>query len=110
MEDINPLTKLANRARKKFNKKQDEKEQKLNDRKINAEYIYKIFDNEKENLYFMKKTLKILSINPDTINPLGQLIDYKVFNNLNDVEKDRYIVNLTNKYLNALKNKEVNNC
>ena len=45
-----------------------------------------------------KKVEKILEKDPDTPNPLGQLIDKNVYNTLSEIGKERYILDLAKKY------------
>lgn len=42
--------------------------------------------------------VKALLQKTDIINPLAELTDYSIFNNLSSVEKERYIINIANKY------------
>ena len=50
------------------------------------------------------KVIKMLSKNPDTHKPLGELIETEIYNNLNETEKQKYILNLSSRY-KAIKNK-----
>ncbi|MBQ7578942.1 MAG: hypothetical protein IJT25_00175 [Clostridia bacterium] len=52
--------------------------------------------DEDDPLY--KKVEKILERNPDTISPIGELIDKNIYNNLNETEKERYVLCLSKKY------------
>jgi len=52
--------------------------------------------DEDEKLY--AKVCHILSENKDIINPLGKLIDYKKYNNLNGFEREKYFFDLVDKY------------
>ena len=40
----------------------------------------------------------MLDEDEDVVNPLAKLIDYKIFNKLNEEEKERYLLVLVNKY------------
>lgn len=50
------------------------------------------------------KVTKLLSREPDTPRPIGELIDHEVYDNLPDAEKQRYILNLSSRFL-AIKRK-----
>ena len=56
----------------------------------------KIITKEDAKLY--GKVKQMLDENEDIVNPLAKLIDYKIFNQLNDSEKERYLLVLVNKY------------
>ena len=56
----------------------------------------KIITKEDAKLY--GKVKQRLDENEDIVNPLAKLIDYKIFNKLNDSEKERYLLVLVNKY------------
>ena len=46
-----------------------------------------------------KKVEKILEKDPDTLNPIGQLIDKDLYNTLSETGKERYILDLAKKYV-----------
>lgn len=56
----------------------------------------KIITKEDEKLY--AKVKQMLDENQDVANPIAKLIDYKVFNRLDDNAKERYLFELINKY------------
>lgn len=56
----------------------------------------KIITKEDAKLY--GKVKQMLDENEDVVNPLAKLIDYKIYNKLNDSEKERYLLVLANKY------------
>lgn len=56
----------------------------------------KIITKEDAKLY--GKVKQMLDENEDVVNPLAKLIDYKIYNKLNDSEKERYLLVLVNKY------------
>lgn len=56
----------------------------------------KIITKEDAKLY--NKVKQMLDENEDVVNPLAKLIDYKIFNKLNEEEKERYLLILVNKY------------
>ena len=70
--------------------------------------VVKLKDNDDE-LY--NKVCALLDENYDSSQILGDLIDTKLFKKLSESEKDRYIVNLADKYLELkqryIKNHEV---
>ena len=57
-----------------------------------------IVDNSKSEHNFETKVYELLSKNEDCINPLKELSDSKLFKNMNDEEKQRYIFELSEKY------------
>lgn len=97
-EQENPLTKLAMRARKKFNKKSDSEKTPSRQPRMDVEYIYKKYNPDKELADFKKQVKKIRDGNEDVQNPIGQLIDRKVYEKLNEVERDRYVNKIVNMY------------
>lgn len=50
---------------------------------------------------FYEKVVKILSSDEDIFNPIGVLAEKEILRNLNEVEKQYYILNLTERYLAA---------
>ena len=56
----------------------------------------KIITKEDAKLY--NRVKQMLDENEDVVNPLAKLIDYKIFNKLNEEEKERYLLVLVNKY------------
>lgn len=52
----------------------------------------------KEDEKFYSKVKQMLDENQDVANPIARLIDYKVFNKLDDNAKERYLFELINKY------------
>ena len=62
-------------------------------------------DTEDEKLY--EQVCSMLDENIDVLNPIGQIVDKAKIKNMSQQEKDRYIINLTDKYL-QLKNRYIN--
>lgn len=60
------------------------------------ENIKLLSSEEDEKLY--RQVCNILTENKDIINPIGKLIDYKTYNNLNRLDKERYFFKLADKY------------
>ncbi len=57
------------------------------------------FQNENENdVLLYKKVCKLLSKDEFLSNPIGQLIDHSIFDNLSSENKQMYITKLTDKY------------
>lgn len=56
----------------------------------------KIITREDVKLY--EKVKEILDENVDIINPISRLIDYKVYNQLDILNKERYLFDVVNKY------------
>jgi len=52
----------------------------------------------KEDDKFYKKVKEILNENIDVIDPISRLIDYKIYNKLDNRAKERYFFDLVDKY------------
>lgn len=73
---------------------------------IVADYkLVVLSDTEDEKLY--EQVCKILDNDIDVTNPIGQIVDKTKISKMTERERDRYIVNLTDKYL-KLKNRYLN--
>mgnify|MGYP003571294353 CR=1 FL=1 len=55
--------------------------------------------NSKDDEEFNKRVINLLTTNPNTISPLAELIDINKYKSLTDVEKQKYILNLSEKYV-----------
>lgn len=55
---------------------------------------------------FNQKVIKLLQTNPNTTSPLAELIDIEKYKNLSDIEKQNYILNLSEKYVKIRHNFE----
>lgn len=65
---------------------------------IVADYkLVVLSDTEDEKLY--NKVKEILNQNVDITNPIGQIVDQSKLENMNNYERDRYIMNIKDKYL-----------
>lgn len=53
----------------------------------------------KEDEIFNEKVINLLLTNPNTTSPLADLIDIEKYKNLNDIEKQDYILSLSEKYV-----------
>lgn len=51
-----------------------------------------------EDIAFINKVVRMLETNSDIYNPLGLLADKKYMNSLSDIEKQSYILRLSDKY------------
>lgn len=71
-------------------------------KKMNCQAEFKTISDEFEP-EFVSKVYKILECGYDVYNPIGRLVDTKVYNTLNDIEKQSYILTLADKY-NKIKN------
>ena len=60
-----------------------------------------IIDDSKIQRNFETKVYELLSKNEDCINPLKELSDSKIFKNLSEEEKQRYIFELSERYNRA---------
>ena len=68
--------------------------------KKNSEDCYVFVKSKRKDEYIklLDKVKNILSSSPDCINPIGQLIDYKIFNKLNESQKQNYVLRLAATY------------
>ena len=46
-----------------------------------------------------EKIINLLNKNPNTLTPIAEIIDVNKFKNLNDVEKQNYILNISEKFV-----------
>ena len=53
----------------------------------------------KEDEELNKKVINLLETDPNTVAPIGELVEMEVFKNLNEAEKQNYILNLSEKFL-----------
>lgn len=60
------------------------------------EVTIKLLDSLDEDSLFVKKVEKL--VDEDSVTPFKELVDYDVFNELDDVEKQRYIFNLSDRF------------
>ncbi len=80
-------------------------------RMINNEYSHighdAIKPKEEERYYTDKSieaiVMEIAASEDIVVNPIGRLVDQKYYQALTDVERERYILNLAEKYQNILK-------
>lgn len=68
--------------------------------KIKAEFVTIELSDEK----FERKVMNMISSNDLLCNPIGKLVDKAYFNTLDDVQKQSYILSLSEKY-NRIKEK-----
>ena len=93
------FSKFINRARKKLSKIEEPETKEKPEKSIIGEYIF-AKSNKNEN--FKKLELKVKSLlksDPDTPYPIDKLIDRKIFNNLDNSSKEKYILQLSNDYV-----------
>lgn len=55
--------------------------------------------SETEDEKFYEKVCTLLKEDKDCINPIGQLVDKESFSKMSAIQKERYIINLAEKYL-----------
>lgn len=70
-----------------------------------ADITFKVISNTEDEL-FNKKVIELLTTNPNTISPLKDLIDIEKYKSLNEVEKQNYILNLSERYVKIKKDFE----
>ena len=70
-----------------------------------ADITFKVISNTEDEL-FNKKVIELLTTNPNTISPLKDLIDIEKYKSLKEVEKQNYILNLSERYVKIKKDFE----
>ena len=98
------LKRMAQMAKNRLRNKVNENDNKYIKNKGNFRILYgseidvksKIITKDDAKLY--EKVKSLLDENYDIINPISRLIDYKVYNKLQDLEKERYLLDLVEKY------------
>ena len=58
---------------------------------------------EQEENRIYKKIVE-MSTEKNVFNPLGRLVDHKVYDGLNETQKEKYVLNLSKTYLKILNN------
>lgn len=69
-------------------------------KKLNAELNF-VLINDTETEVFNKKVFDMLKKNEDILSPIGKLCDKEIYSKLNDLEKQNYILRLSEKYIKA---------
>ena len=90
------LSKLANKAKRKLNKQGDEDD--CFKKNMAENYIFIKSDRAEEKKKLQKKIVQILKNNPDCLNPIGKLIDHNIYDNLNESQKQNYVLKLSSIY------------
>ena len=93
--ELDLLSRLASKAKKKLSKMSDED---LEPRRFKATYEFKVSNISNDEKKLQKKIVQLLENNPDCDDPIGRLIDHKVFDNLSEERKQAYILKLSNSY------------
>lgn len=105
MEEINSIRKLAQAAKKRLNGANNQKT--AMKQNVNTYVVYQnlykhdyqilLYKDDNEDLY--NKVCEILDEDYDCPNVLKLLVDNKKYNELNDEQKCRYMLNLADKYI-----------
>ena len=96
------LSKLANKAKKKLCKTCNIEE---NFKLDNSERYSFIKSNRAEDKKKLQKRIALLlKNNPDCIDPIGRLIDHKIYDGLTDSQKQNYILTLSSSYIEICNN------
>ena len=103
-DGLDALKRMAQMAKNRLRNKVQENDNKTSKGRTNFKVIYtksldiksKIISKEDSKLY--QKVSEMLEENCDISNPIARLIDYKVYNKLEDSAKERYLFDLVNKY------------
>ena len=103
-QGVDALKRFAQMAKNRLRNKVREQDIKESKGKSNFKVIYgtgvdvksKIITKEDEKLYV--KIRDMLDENVDIINPIAKLIDYKVYNKMDTLSKERYLFEMVNKY------------
>ncbi len=66
-------------------------------KKINSKAEYKYISNEIDD-EFVDNVYTILNSPTEVFNPIGRLVDQKLYDSLSDIEKQFYILNIADKY------------
>ena len=69
-------------------------------KKMNAELEFVLITDD-EDKKFNKKVFDMLSRNEDILCPISKLCDYEVYSKLNDLEKQNYILRLSERFVLA---------
>lgn len=118
----NSIRKLAQAAKMRLNRaskvnSEETKNETNKIVKINANFatyknlyngVYEVVKLQTNDDELYEKVCLLLDEDYDNPHILGELIDVKVFKKLNEAEKDRYIINLADKYL-ELKERYIKN-
>ena len=111
MSGTNTFAELAKNAKSRLNKRGEFRE-KNKSMSLRAEKNYlatSSLHDEKEEKLFREKVIEIEK-SGDVLTPLKHLIDQKIFNKLNEFEKQKYVLKLSNRFLkikNQLAEEEV---
>lgn len=115
------IKELANQAKQRMkNSSYGSKEENLNIKKVIAkqnqirllnaydlskpEITIKIINDSVNDENFNNRVYALLDENIDIINPMGKLIDQSKFENFNEFEQEKYILDLSEKYAKAREN------
>lgn len=66
-------------------------------KKINSKAEFKYISNEIDD-EFIDNVYTILNSSTEVFNPIGRLVDQKLYDSLSDIEKQFYILNIADKY------------
>ena len=66
-------------------------------KKINSKAEFKYISNEIDD-EFVDNVYTILNSPSEVFNPIGRLVDQKLYDSLSDIEKQFYILNIADKY------------
>lgn len=91
------LSRLASRAKKKLNKITEDEEF-SKEKILKAVYEFKKCELSEAEKQLQKKIVQLKENNPDCDNPIGRLIDHKIYDNLSEERKQAYILKLSNDY------------
>lgn len=75
-----------------------------------ADITFKVISSKDDEI-FSQKVIELLKTNPNTTSPLADLIDIEKYKNLSEIEKQNYILNLSERYVKIKKDfEEKQNC
>ena len=103
-QGIDALKRMAQMAKNRLRNKVTENDNKKNKSKGVFKVIYgnsvdiknKIITREDKKLY--DKVKSMLDQNEDILDPIARLIDYKIYNKLDILTKERYLFEIVDKY------------
>lgn len=108
MSSIKELALKAKNRLKMLSTEENEKPKTYSEACLSARIQYAIISSQKriEDDVLYNKVKKILLKDIDTTNPLSQIIEHDIYDNLTDAQKEKYMYQLSKRYV-AIKNKVI---
>lgn len=96
------FAKLVQKAKKKLTRKTEEEEAKVAPSLLKPDYQFVKSKRVEEDKAFAKRVKEMLTKDPGTYTPIGNLMDKEYFASLNDDQKARYVLTLSKRYNKVL--------